>query len=232
MSARIEAYIYSSGVTGTLDATQSLTVTEPGPVSFTATLAAPALFSDALTQWAALLNASPLTGTYSITWDSAAQSVAISATGVASFDFTLHGALRAVWGYSGAGGSGAASYVGNVQSRARFDDLRFSSGAILNADDVQLRDYTYGRHRAIAWGTVDTWRSRVHVQNARADLFLSSYCVSGKIRVYQDETIATPYSAVNLGGYVDAYVVGLTNHADTRGRVWLMCDLDLSVPRS
>tara|TARA_R110000782_G_scaffold143246_1_gene235954 strand:- start:171 stop:875 length:705 start_codon:yes stop_codon:yes gene_type:complete len=232
MTARIEAYLYSSGTTGTVDATASITVTEPGPVVYTATLAAPALFSTALVEWQGLLNAgaSGLTGAYSITWDAAAQAVTISATGVASFDFVLHGALNAAWGFSGGGGAGSLTYTGTVQSRARFDDLRFSSGAIVNADDVNLREYTYGRHRAIAWGTVDTWRSQVHVQNARSELFLASYCAAGKIRVYQDETVLTAYSATNLGGYIDAYVIGLTGHQDTKGRVWLMVDLDLSVP--
>ena len=233
MSARIETYLYSSGTAGTVDATSSITVTEPGPVDYTATLSGPALFSTALTEWETLLNAgaSGLAGTYAITWDTSAQAVTISATGVASFDFTLDANLRAAWGYSGAGGAGGLSYTGTVQSQARYDDLRFSSGAILNADDVDLRRYTYGRHRAIAFGTVDTWQSVIHVQNARAESFLASYCAAGKVRIYQNEAVTTAYSVTNLSGYLDCYVVGLTNHSDTRGRVWLRVDADLSVPR-
>jgi hypothetical protein len=230
MSARIESYLYSSGTIGTLDATQSITVTEPGPLTYTATLAAPILFSGALTEWGSLLTAN-LVGTYTLAWDSSAQAVTISATGVASFAYTLVGAMPAVLGFASATDSGSLSYTGTVQSRARFDNLRFSAGAILNADDVQLREYTFGRHRAIAWGTVDVWNSRLHVQNERSELFLSSYCVAGKIRVFQDESITTIYSATNLSGYVDSHVIGLTDHRDTRGRVWLLVDLDLSVPR-
>jgi hypothetical protein len=158
--------------------------------------------------------------------------VTISATGVASFDFTLVGSLNAAWGYSGAGGAGGLTYTGTVQSRARFDDLRFSSGAIVNADDVQLREYSFGRHRAITFGTVDMWSSQLYVQNARSELYLTSFCAAGKVRIFQDESVLTAYSQTNLSGYVDCYVVGLTDHRDSRGRVWLLVDIDLSVPRT
>ena len=230
MSARIESYLYSSGADNVVEATAGFTITEPGPVVFRATLPAPGLFSDALVTWQGLLNASGLAGTYTIAWNVTWQAVDISATGVASFDVAFHGNLAAAWGYSG-DVAGLLAYSGDQQSLLRYDNLLWGSGEIINGDEVDLRDYAYGRHRAIAWGNVDLWDSELHVQSSRVTTFLASYVISGKVRVYQDETVLTAYSATNLSGYLDCYVIGITEPQEKRGRVWTTLAISLAVPR-
>jgi hypothetical protein len=230
MSARIEAYLYASGTDDVLEATAGFTITEPGPVVYRATLPATARFSDALVTWQGLLNASALAGTYAITWNDQRQSVNISATGVASFGITFHGNLAAAWGYS-SGIAGALDYDSDLQPLLRYDGILWGSGEIVNGDNVDLRQYNYGRHRAIAWGNVDLWDSEIHVQSSRVDTFLASYCVSGKVRVYQDSAITTAYSATNLSGYLDCYVIGISDPLEKRGRIWTTLSISLAVPR-
>lgn len=210
MTARIEAWLYASGSTS-LDATASLTVTEPGPTTATVRLAAPALLSDALTQWAALLNAAGLAGTYSLTWSTANQSVTISATGVASFTVAFAGNLHQALGFSTATGhTGATTYSGDVQALARFDDLRWASSGLLPYDDrAELSEYRHGRVRAIAWQQVDVAEGRLYVQASRVARFLASYCTAGRVRVYQDEANASAYSTSEPGGYLDGFVLAL-----------------------
>ena len=50
--------------------------------------------------------------------------------------------------------------------------------------------------------------------------------------MYQDETVTTAYSATNLGGYIDCYVIGITEPLEKRGRVWTELAISLAVPRS
>jgi hypothetical protein len=235
MSARIEAWLYATGSTD-LDATASLTVTEPGPTSYTARLAAPALLSTALTQWTALLNAgaSGLAGTYSLTWDSSAQAVTISASGVASFAVEFVGNLHQALGFSSATGhTGALTYTGDQQALARFDDLRWSSGGLLPHEDrAAISEYRHGRVRAIAWAQVDTAEGRLHVQGSRIDALLASYCSAGRVRVYQDESNANAYSVAEPGGYLDGYVLALDDVEYPQARsAWASARLLIGVGR-
>jgi hypothetical protein len=181
---------------------------------------APARLSDALTAWAAALNASALVGTYSLTWDTTAQAVTISATGVASFSVVFGGNLAAALGFSSPSGhTGALTYTGDQQALARFDGLRLDSHGLQVRDDVDLREYRHGRHRAVAWSQVDTLEGRVYLTRSRADMLLRSYCAAGQVRVYVDEGEASAWSATVPAGYLDATVIALDQleHAERRG---------------
>ena len=219
MTTRIEAYLYGTSEASMADAV-GITVIEPGPVSYTARLLSPALLADALTAWAAALNASALAGTYALTWDATAQAVTISATGVASFEVQFGGNLAAALGFSAATGhTGALTYTGDQQALARFDAVRFDSIGLQVRDDVDLREYRHGRHRAVAWSQLDTVEGRIYLTLARMDQIARSYCAAGQVRVYMDDAVLTAWSASNPAGYLDATVIALDQieHAERRG---------------
>lgn len=232
MAARIEAYLYASGTADEVEATASLSVTEPAGSPVRVVLPSPMLLSDALTKWAALLNASSsLAGTYSIAWDSTAQAVTVSASGVASFAVELHGNLAAALGFASSSMSGALSYTGTNQALARFDDLRLSVGVVESGDAVDLREYRFARARSIAWGTVDVWKATLHVQAARAAALFGGYCAAGKVRVWQDSSNGSQASLANLAGWRDCYVLGVERLQEPHGRAWMRADVVFAVPR-
>jgi hypothetical protein len=208
MSGKIEAWIYGTAEAQFADAV-SITVTEPGPTTYVARLLAPARLSDALTAWAAALNGSALAGTYALAWDATAQAVTISATGVASFEVVFGGNLAAALGFaSSTGHTGAASYTGTVQALTRYDAIVSGSPGVMVRDDVKLAEYSHGRHRAIAWASVDLLELQIYMPAARLDSLLRSYCAAGLVRVWQSAT-AHPYGVDYVDGYVDGAVVEL-----------------------
>ena len=219
MSARIEAYLYGTSEAAMADAV-GITITEPGPTVYVSRLQSPALLSDALTTWAADMTAN-LTGTYSLTWDTTAQAVTISATGVASFAVSFGGNLAAALGYSASSGhTGALTYTGDQQALARFDAVLLGSAGVMPHEDVELHEYEQGRYRAIAWSQIDVIDATIYLTRTRMDLLARSYCAAGLVRVYMDEGEVSAYSASVPGGYVDGMVIGLANieHSPARGK--------------
>ncbi len=219
MTARLQTYLYGTAE-ASMAAAVGITVTEPGPVVYTARLLSPALFGDALTALAASLTASALAGTYSLTWSTTAQAVTISATGVASFEVVFGGNLAAALGFaSSSGHTGAATYTGTQQALGRFDALRLDSHGLQVRDDVDLRAYRHGRHRAVAWSQLDTLEGRAYATRSRMDALLRSYCAAGLVRLHLDEAVAAAWAVDTPAGYLDATVIALdqVEHAERRG---------------
>jgi len=209
MSSRIEAYLYGTGE-ASMAAAVGITVTEPGPVVYTARLLAPARLADALTAWAAALTASALVGTYTLSWDSAAQAVTISATGVASFGVEFGGNLAAALGFSTASGhTGALSYTGDQQALARFDRIWIESVSAEPHDGVELHRYRHGRHRAIAWSDLDVITGRVYAHAETLRRLSTSYCAAGLVRVHVDSSVGAARAIDEPWGYVDGMVLAL-----------------------
>lgn len=233
MTARLEAWLYSSGTQGDQDATQTITVTEPGPIQRISVLPSPMVLTDALAWWASDLTASALVGTYSLVWNATTQGVDISATGVASFTAVLSGDLRRVLGHTSGTLAAAASYPSDVPSLARFDAMRLATtGVMPHEDAVQMHSYRHGRHRAVAWTDADTMAGELFVARTRADDLLTGYCSAGRVRVYPDESVAVARAPATPGGYVDAYVVALEDAHDASARSrWVECRLVVAVPR-
>lgn len=219
MTARLEAYLYGTSEASMADAV-GITVTEPGPVVYTARLLTPAILTDALTAWQAALNASALAGTYTLAWSTANQSVTISATGVASFDVEFGGNIAAALGFSSSTGhTGALTYSGDQQALARFDGIKVSTHGVLPHDAVELHEYRHGRHRAIAWSKTDVLDATVHAERTAMDVLLRSYCSAGLVRLYMDEAVLTAYAIANVAGYIDGAVIALgdVEHRPARG---------------
>ena len=231
-TSRIEAYLWSSGVTGKQDATQEITITEPGPTAETYTLAEGGrVFADMLTEFQALIAAGGLAGTYSLTWDATAAAVTISATGVASFAVAFAGNMGAVMGFS-ADVSGSASHTGDEQALGRFDAVRSSCEIPKDGSIVSSETYRFGRHRSVAWGNHDVWSAKFVFASSIAASFLASYCAAGRVRVYQDDGTTTAYSATNTLGYVDGYVAEVSEpRANSRGENWITQTVALAVGR-
>lgn len=218
MTARLEAYLYGTGEATMADAV-GIEVTEPGPTTYTSRLLSPARLADALSAWAADLTAN-LTGTYTLSWDSSAQAVTISATGVASFSVEFGGNLAAALGYSSATGhTGSLSYTGDQQALARFDGLIADAPGIIPHEDVEMMRFEHGRYAAIAWSQVDAIECRIYATRERIEQLERSYCVAGLVRLYLDESSGTEYPNA-VGGYVDGAVLAADSpeHSPHRGK--------------
>ncbi len=217
MTARIEAWLYGTAEAAMADAV-GITITEPGPTVYVSRLLTPSRLSDALTAWAADMTAN-LAGTYSLTWDSAAQAVTISATGVASFGVSFGGNLAAALGFSASSGhTGALTYTGDQQALARYDGLHLSSLGVLPSDDVELHRYEQGRYRAVAWSQIDAIEGDLRTTRERMSSLTRSYCAAGLVRVYLDESQASAYSPSVPGGYVDGTMIYLGDIEHSPGR--------------
>ncbi len=233
MTARIEAWLWASGGLD-LDATATMVISEPGPIVYQARLDQPYLLTDALAAWQSAINASALAGTYTLAWSTANQSVTISATGVASFEVEFNGNLHKALGFSTATGhTGATVYNGDQQALARYDDLRWSTESLMpDESPVSLTRYRHGRARVMAWHTIDVASGRLYVQDTRMDSFSASYCAAGRVRVYPDAAVATAYSAGNVGGYLDGFVLRCEPvERNQRGSLWSTVDLEIGVAR-
>ncbi len=218
MSGRIEAWLYGSPEAALAEAV-GIQVTEPGPTVYVSRLLAPARLSDALTAWAADMTAN-LTGTYTLAWDASAQSVTISATGVASFAVDFGGNLAAALGFSASSGhTGALTYSGDQQALARYDSLIVGAPGVIPHEDVEMLRYEHGRYAAIAWSQVDAVEARVYGTQARIDSLSRSYCAAGRVRLTMDDSSAAAYPDA-AGGYVDGPVLAIDSveHDVLRGR--------------
>lgn len=211
MASRVEAWLYSEGSKTVMEHTSTLTA---GGVD--AILSAPKVFSDALAEWQ-----TDLGGGYTVTWDSASNAVTIANVGV--FALTFEGNLHKALGFSAATGyTGQASYTGDQQALGRFDVLKIECNALEDGAAVQMSRFRHRRAEVLAFGTVDLWRVTVWMTYAQATSYLASYCAAGKIRVYQDVDDLTAWSATNVDGYLDGWIVslsGLQTHGYDEGVV-------------
>ena len=229
MTARIEAYLYGTSEAAMADAV-GITVTEPGPVAYTAILPTPSRLADALTTWASLLTASPLAGTYSLTWSTSAQAVTISATGVADFSVVFGGNIGAALGFAPGLYTGLLTYTGTQQALARFDALR-GGARVVPHDGVDLREYRHGRHRAVAWSDADVWEATVYGTATQIEALQRSYCAAGRVRFTQAGSAGYAYAEGSGDGYIDGHVLALTDVDVTARRGRGNVRLILGVPR-
>lgn len=233
MTARIEAYLWSSGTTGDRDDLSTVEIVEAGPAARTVTLAqGGTLLSAALTSWQSLLNAAA-TGTYALTWSASAQGVTIAETaGPTAFDLVLADALEAATGLTS--GTGATSYTGtNGNARVDSSDLGLHVKPPREPDTVELLRYRHGRARGIVRKSHDLCDVEIVALAATVARIVTGPCASGRVRVSPDTSVTTPRSATTPGGYVDGWVVGVgevsvLGSSETYRRV----TLTLALPRS
>lgn len=230
---RLEAYLYGSGTAGLRAGTSDLTIVETAGATETVALSASLRLSDALTDWQSALNASALANTYALTWNATTQTVTIARTaGALTFLPIFDGDLAAVFGYSANPTVPAASFSGDTPSRARFDDVRMSIPALTPGERANLKRYRHGRSEALCFGKHDICELKIMLPKARATVFETSYCNAGRIRVWQDQTLADPYSAAVPSGYLDGYVIACPSvRTSGSAEEWVEFAVRLGVPR-
>lgn len=233
MTARIEAWLYTSGVEDTHNATQQLQLTDSGGGPITLTLSAPMVFMDALADFESQANAhATLNGTYAFTWDAAAKAVQVACS--ENFTLAFEGNLHAALGFSSASGhTGTTSYLGDQQAKGRYDAVRCKVGPLQEGALIDVRHYRHGRHRAIGWSNHDKWRSTLTIATTDAASFLGSYCHAGLVRVYQNSDDTTAVSATNPDGYAEGWIEEVSEVRQHRANdSWIRVDVVLAVPRT
>jgi len=205
MAGAIMATLYSSGTEGTLDATQTVKLTDSGGGPVSLVLAAPALLDAALTEWQTAANSSgTLAETY--TFSRSGRAVTISATG--AFDYELVGDLGTALGLPDSD-SGSDSYTGEGAS-AMFTALAVDCEPIEISERVELEEYRHGRVESHVFGNHDLMRFTLYLDTATQEVLPRSYCAAGKVRVWQDTAVASAYAVETEAGYVDGYVAAMS----------------------
>jgi len=221
VGGRIEAYLFSSGSKTAYESTNTITAGGSDAI-----LAAPALFTDALAQWTASLG-----GAYSVTWIAASQAVRVANSG--AFAMLFVGNLHRALGFASATGyASATSYTGTLQALARFDLVTVQCSPITDGSGADLRSFRHGRAESFHFGNADYFALVLWMTADQAASFTVSYCIAGRVRIYQDPAVTTVYSATNAAGYLDGYigeVEGIDTHRNDEDVVAVR--LSLAVPR-
>ena len=208
--ARLEGYAFSDG-TSKFRAVNSLVIEEQpsSPATTTARLASPAVFSTALTSWATILNATTPAGVYAITYDSSTRRVTIASTNAVNFrpDWSGPDAELALWlGFDPLAAYGfATSHVGTAIPLGRVDLLGVELEAPEDAAKVNLQQVRLGRAVAAVFGNHQLSKAGLVIgRNATPSSW--AWLTTGRVRLYPTAD-NNPYSASNLDGYLDGYVV-------------------------
>lgn len=215
----VSAYLHH-----TFDAHNRIGTDEGGGTVY-AELTSPELAITAPATFATLLTAAGAE-TYTGSWASDYSAMTLSATGL--FDLDMPGSVDTYLGLSS--GSGASSYTGSGTPRAIVPTVSVDVEIAEPGERVDLRVWRHERSDALWWGNHTTHRVTLLLTQANADLLLEGPCSRGRVRIYQTETPSTEtaYSASNVGGYLDGYVVGITA-VDSLGESDQLCRVSMIV---
>ncbi len=199
----VSAYLHH-----TYDAHNRVGADEGGGMEY-GTLTSPELALTAPSTFASLLTANAsLAETYTGSWASDYSAMTLSATGAFSLD--MPGSVDDYLGLDS--DTGSSSYTGSTP-RAIVPTVAVGIDIADPGERVDLRVWRHERSDALWWGNHTTHRVELLLTQAAADLLLEGPCSRGRVRIYQTETPATEtaYSASNVGGYLDGYVIGITS---------------------
>lgn len=205
---RIEAYAYSPGSNATTHRSVCLLGIEEQPSSPTVTyaqLAAPAVFSDALTEWKAYFDLHTPAGLYSITYSSTTRRVTIASTNGTSFKPIFSGNLATFLGFGSGPFAFATSHTGTAIPAGVMELIGAECEAPEDATDLDALRLRHGRAYVCAFGNHMVQRIGLLCLSAYAPSTLA-YISTGKVRVYVTSD-SNPYSVSNLDGYVEGHVI-------------------------
>ena len=97
-----------------------------------------------------------------------------------------------------------------MQSRARYDSLRVGVAPVRDGGSVDITTYRLGRAEVLAFGNHDLHEVVLSLTAAQAVTFLESYCIAGRVRLWQDAALAAVWSYDYPQGYIDGYIVGVS----------------------
>jgi len=203
--ATIESYLYSAGSTATnLTSLNSITVDEGGGSSGTFRLDESKLMSAALIYWADTASAALAAGVYSFSHDSDTNRVTLRTTNSTNFTVTFIGHVGKVLGFANASYSGDDTYTGESEPLALFTPAGVDCEVPEPKVRTDLVEYRHGRMTSTSFSNhlfadLTLWFTRTN-----ADLFLTSCCTSGKVRVKFDSS--TAFSTEAPDGYIDGFV--------------------------
>ena len=83
----------------------------------------------------------------------------------------------------------------------------------------------------MAYGNHDLYQSRIWMTAAQASSYLASYCAAGKVRLYQTTDDLTAYSATNVDGYIDGWILAVSD-LQTHGFTEEIVSVSLVIARS
>jgi len=228
---RIMAYAYSegpvTGVTADIVANSTLAVIEqssPGTTTYVRP-ATPELFETQLVTWQTHLFTYTPAGVYTCTYDATTQRVTLATTNGTGFRPVMPGNL-AVWlGFTQDLSSGwAESWEGESAPAAVAELLGVTVEPAEDAARVDLAEHRHGRSVATVWGNHQV--HRVHLVFSRTTTLAqiaAGYLTTGRVRIWQAGD-STPYSATNVDGYIDGYVIAAddpTEDGDV-GELWTL----------
>ena len=232
---RIMAYCYSEGpVTGAaapMIANNTLSVIEAAtPATTTAVRpAGPELFSAQLATWETHL-ATYAAGTYTCTYSAATQRVILSSS--VSFQPVMSGNLASWLGFTQTIAGNSTSWEGASAPNAIAELLAVTVEPAEDGARVDLAEYRHGRAVATVWGNHQMHRVKlVFSRTTTLAQIKTGYLTAGRVRIWQAGD-ATAYSATNIDGYIDGYVIAADDPTEDGdiGELWTL-DLLIGVAR-
>lgn len=249
--ASIQSYAYSEGPAALLvspwtaapagapyQSAQTLAVVEQSTPATTtyARPASPLLWTDLLAYWSTSLSAHAPAGApsghYSVTYSATTRRVTIANTAGAAF--------RPVFVGSGAKFLGFTQYISGWDTSwtalsAPLGVVELVGATVKPAEDgakVQLAHYRHGRAVAVGWGNTNVHHVTVWIRRSDAAHLSAGWCLTGRVRLWQHATHTDAYSATNVAGYVDGYVVNASAlRATGASEDFLTMDLTIATAR-
>lgn len=217
----LEGYLYSEGPAssstyeGRLNTANTIVVNE-GSGYFYARLQSGLRFTDALAAWAAELNAAAsLSGVYTVSLDLATNRVTIATSNAVSFALSLQGNLSRVLGFTSTGYASAVSHTGETTPGAHIKLVARECHPASPTEQVEMRTYRHQRAFSVGFSNSVIWKLQLYFSSAdlpaafaRQATTKSGYALTGQVRLSGN---GSAYSATNLGGYMDGFVVGTSN---------------------
>lgn len=199
----IEAWINAD-----LDGLRTIQVKEGGGW-FVFTLAAHAVFADALQDWEDLVNAEGgLSADYTFSFSETAGTVTFARAG-GNFDLRLSDSLFTALGHPAEEQLGAGSFVSTATPTLFWNVLVADYDAPRPITEVDLLELRHGR--ALAQHHHHSRMTKINLleDTVTARLMLSSPILGGRVRVYTSTDRANAYAPTELDGYHQGYCVGL-----------------------
>ena len=193
-----------------LDGLAMMEIREPPGVYQEFELAAPLVFADALQFFEDEANASgALANTYAFSYDEDAGTITLEADAV--FDLKMRYSLWDAYGFAADEFLGLDTYTSSAVVTAFWAPLGLERDAPYPLEEVELLEYRHGRALSMAAYHGRVMRLRIVDTTAKVEEMLASPILGGKIRVHTTDDRNTAYSLAALTGYVDGWVVALSD---------------------
>ena len=217
----LEGYLYSEGPAssssyeGKLNTANTIVVNE-GSGYFYARLQSGLRFTDALAAWVVELNAAaPLSGVYTVSLDLVTNRVTIATTNAVSFTLSLQGNLSRALGFASTSYASAVSHTGETTPGAHIKLVARECHPASPSEQVEMRTYRHQRAYSVGFSNATIWKLQLYFTSSdlpaafsRDATAKSGYALTGKVRLSGN---GSPYSATNLEGHLDGFVVGTGN---------------------